>query len=830
MTNYNLVMSKEIPNSRQPETHIRAIWNIIRNSGCGLTPQSVYGVIAFMALFRLSPQSAKAILIDLRALDEEIEVFCRAQPNGAELKYAFTSLRDLIPATMCRDILMELARLSGGLTDTEFRQLAIQILDECHERSLADPGIFQVSREVAFIMLKLTEREELNGSGIFSPYVPHPGIAGMVKNGAQVSCCVPSHAAASIIAVQRLVEGGNTELRVANPEMDDRVFCRHRSFKRIIAAPPFGKRLRGHWSGHTEAESFCVDQVAKILERHHGTSAICVSSGFLFRANNHLLELRRKLVESGQIETVIQLPGRLIRYSSIAPVIIILKQPDAESKGVILMDASDCTLDVEGRPTLDVDRLIHRIHDSEKAFHHRIVSAEELEKCDFDLTPARHLRPVERIAPEGHKLLSLRELLKTHNSRAVRPEDEGIIFERRSFPDTTSGFEFSFEQEPVLKASEIRNSRMYRKINTSCLLVDTAAFRGEIRAFWFAHRGKDLFVRPDIRPMEVVAERADPRWAAMAINSKEVSEQVAAMIVGATIPRLRVELLLNIQVVLPDSLEKQKAIVRSVEELQIKAKAKEIGFEKLLEQQREDFIRDIRLRKHTLSQIARDISSRVSVIKNELFIQGKLQAGQAIGRQGIPLADYLEQISRRCDEMGFSLESLTKIHVFSPLEDLPLEQALKKLQASCKGRHFRLETNVHKDSFKDPQTGRELKPIIQIAAKDFTILCENIIDNAERHGFSDANVEHMIRIDVFLNTQEQMVDISFKNTGQHLPEGLTVERFVTRGEKGGATANTGIGGHHIKSLMDHANGNVKIQDLAHDIYRVEVKLSFPFQP
>jgi K+-sensing histidine kinase KdpD len=178
--------------------------------------------------------------------------------------------------------------------------------------------------------------------------------------------------------------------------------------------------------------------------------------------------------------------------------------------------------------------------------------------------------------------------------------------------------------------------------------------------------------------------------------------------------------------------------------------------------------------------------------------------------------------------MGFSLESLTKVHVFSQLEDLPLEQALKKLQASCKGRNFRMETNVHKDSFKDPQTGRELKPIIQIAAKDFTILCENIIDNAERHGFSDINTEHIIRIDVFLNAQEQMVDISFKNTGQHLPEGLTVERFVTRGEKGGVTANTGIGGHHIKSLMDHANGNVKIQDLADDIFRVEVKLSFPF--
>jgi restriction endonuclease S subunit len=159
--------------------------------------------------------------------------------------------------------------------------------------------------------------------------------------------------------------------------------------------------------------------------------------------------------------------------------------------------------------------------------------------------------------------------------------------ERKSFPDTTTGFEHSFENEPLIDASDFQRANMYRKVTTSCLLVDTIAFRGEIRAFWFAHQGKDLFVRPDIRPLEVDLRNVDPRWAAMAINSKEISDQVKSMITGAGIPRLRVELLLHMQIALPDSLDKQIAIVRSAEELQIKAKAKEIGFEKLLDQQQQ---------------------------------------------------------------------------------------------------------------------------------------------------------------------------------------------------------------------------------------------------
>jgi hypothetical protein len=356
------------------------------------------------------------------------------------------------------------------------------------------------------------------------------------------------------------------------------------------------------------------------------------------------------------------------------------------------------------------------------------------------------------------------------------------------------------------------------------------AFRGEIRGFWFSHKGRDLFVRPDIRPMEVDSSRADPRWLAMAINSKEISDQVKFLITGNGTPRLRIELLLNMRIALPDSLEEQGAIVRSAEELQIKAKAKEIGFEKLLQQQQDDFLRDIRLKKHTLSQIARDIRSRVSVIKKALEKSGKLAPDQQIGRQETPLLDYLDHIARRCDDMGTTLESLTKIHVFSPLEELSLETAFKALETFCKGRHFKLETSIHEDSFKDQETGNNLKPIIHLAAKDFTELCENIFDNAERHGFQDEAAENLICIDAFLDTKEQMVVVSFKNTGKPLPDGLTIDRFVIRGEKGGSTGNTGIGGHHIKSLMDHANGKVDIRNLAEDFFQVEIKLSFPFQP
>jgi type I restriction enzyme M protein len=692
------------------------------------------------------------------------------------------------------------------------------------------PGSFPASREIAQLMLNLTESMDSPNSDIFIPYVPYPGMPGLAGN-ARITCCVPNPTDAAIMAVYQLVEGGSADVQIMMPEREPGIFTRHQRFSRIIATPP-GRGLRSHWSGQTDGETLCVDQIVQNLMGVQGRAAICVSPGLLFQSSRGKVLLRRNLIQRGLVEAVIMLPGGLHRSTYKASAILVLRSGKHANGKIKVINASDCKIGEERRPVLDVEKLLNRVYSTDDGEKARTVTENELVECDYDLTPARYLAPKSVSVPVGHTLVSLGEILRPADMRRAQSEDQGVVMVRKSFPDTTTGFEFSFEESPIVHASELRNGATlswFGKITSSCLLVDTMALRGEIRAFWFSHRGRDLFLRPDMQPMEVDVEKADPSWVAMVINSQDVSRQVQAMLTGAGMPRLRVALLMNVLVALPDTLEKQKAIVRSAEELQIKAKAKEIGFEKLLNQQQENFLRDNRLKKHTLSQIARDIRSRISVVQKALKERGKLEAKQAIGRQATALCDYLDHIEARCDDMGRTLESLTKNHIFSDLEELSLEAAFKSLKTACKGRHFKLETYIHEDSFKDQETGANLDPIIHLADGDFSEVCENIFDNAERHGFQDQSFAHLIRIEAFLDAQEQAVIVSFKNTGKPLPEGLTVNRFVTPGEKGGSSGNTGIGGHHIKSLMNHAKGKIDIRNLTEDLFQVEVKLSFPFQ-
>jgi type I restriction-modification system DNA methylase subunit len=823
-------MSNEILNDSQLEVRSRSFWNYIRHNSHGISPHHVHEIVGAMAFAFERSDFIMSLEERTPLLRAEIRSFCDSHRQGGILEYAFHSLWKRMGDRAFSSLLIELAQLSSGISSNQFRYLATQILNQAPDRNRADACNFVVSKEIAQLMLRLTDDKSLPNSNILVPYVPHPSIPSMVVKAASMRCYVPSLEAAAVMAVHELIQGGSAEVHVVDVESRSSWFNHHRNCSRIIAAPPFLKRLTNHWSGCPDSETFCVDQIAQNLMGPHALAAICIPPGFLFRSSPPYIRLKRSLIESGLIEAVIQLPERLFGYTSIASAIIVLRSGKIGAGKIRVIDATDCTLGDERRPILDVEKVMQRVNDPADQKRVRSITDNQLEVSGYDLTPARYLVTTEAPVPEGHTSISLAEVLRASRTILPRDEDQGILMERRSFPDTTAGFEFSFEEYPLVKASELQRGSSLRKITSSCLLVDTMAFRGEIRGFWFSHKGRDLFVRPDIRPMEVDSSRADPRWLAMAINSKEISDQVKFLITGNGTPRLRIELLLNMRIALPDSLEEQGAIVRSAEELQIKAKAKEIGFEKLLQQQQDDFLRDIRLKKHTLSQIARDIRSRVSVIKKALEKSGKLAPDQQIGRQETPLLDYLDHIARRCDDMGTTLESLTKIHVFSPLEELSLETAFKALETFCKGRHFKLETSIHEDSFKDQETGNNLKPIIHLAAKDFTELCENIFDNAERHGFQDEAAENLIRIDAFLDTKEQMVVVSFKNTGKPLPDGLTIDRFVIRGEKGGSTGNTGIGGHHIKSLMDHANGKVDIRNLAEDFFQVEIKLSFPFQP
>ena len=114
--------------------------------------------------------------------------------------------------------------------------------------------------------------------------------------------------------------------------------------------------------------------------------------------------------------------------------------------------------------------------------------------------------------------------------------------------------------------------------------------------------------------------------------------------------------------------------------------------------------------------------------------------------------------------------------------------------------------NFIKDKAKE-----RLPLFINIANVDFQRLITNIIENAQRHGFTDkTRNDYYIGIELSYNSERGMYQIDFTNNGSPLPDGMTKSRFGIRGEKAGLTAGTGSGGYIVKSIVNHYGGDYDI--------------------
>ena len=114
---------------------------------------------------------------------------------------------------------------------------------------------------------------------------------------------------------------------------------------------------------------------------------------------------------------------------------------------------------------------------------------------------------------------------------------------------------------------------------------------------------------------------------------------------------------------------------------------------------------------------------------------------------------------------------------------------------------------------------------MKISRDDFDRVVGNIIQNAEIHGFVESDRKDY-KIDVFLSIDEQkdMYQIDFVNNGSPLPIGLTKEMYGTNGKKAGRTGGTGVGGHIVKSFVEHFGGDY---DLFMDNNEVVIRILLP---
>ena len=265
-------------------------------------------------------------------------------------------------------------------TPSSIRRLMIDLLPNRAEISCYDPvcGYGSLLREVFLRRKGTAYGQDINQSTLLIGFM-----------NLYLSCENLSVTLGDTLLAPNNVERGNLE-----------------KFDVVLAHPPFGMRLDSHMLTSDRYERFSValpsaSETAFLLHarasmRPDGHAVIVVPSGILFRSGADS-EVRKSLVESGELEAVVQLPPYLFGGTAIAAALLILNGSELAASGrkvvfVSLTEFADGAKTQKNLTESGIRLAVQAIREREliegvSAF----VSRDILEKNDFNLTPSTYV-------------------------------------------------------------------------------------------------------------------------------------------------------------------------------------------------------------------------------------------------------------------------------------------------------------------------------------------------------------------------------------------------------------------------------------------------------
>lgn len=272
------------------------------------------------------------------------------------------------------------------------------------------------------------------------------------------------NASAFLIGLTRMLLAGieSPRLELGNSlERESLSSPSREGFDVVLANPPIGAKISReprryqHFAIATTDSTSLFVQYALSQLKPHGRAVIAVPEGFLFRGGAER-ELRRWLLEHGQVEAVIGLPaGAFAPYTSVKGSLLVLSKRGGTSR-VRMVDAAPLFEQRSGRkapviPTVIAQHLADLVRRAELLKPHEVppgvpegtpgtgmlarslweVSMDELAAADWDLSPRRRekgglddlLGSLKEALGDSGSVASLSSVAKVTAGRAIKSAD-----------------------------------------------------------------------------------------------------------------------------------------------------------------------------------------------------------------------------------------------------------------------------------------------------------------------------------------------------------------------------------------------------------------------
>lgn len=557
----------------------------------------------------------------------------------------------------------------------------------------------------------------------------------------------------------------------------------------IASELPFG--LRG--PRRISVEGYFLEEAAFYARK---LSVGIYPYGILFRGGKEQ-ELRKSLIESDLIDYVIKLPARLyVPYSGVQTCIIITNRYKRNEGYVRFIDASSFVIPEKAYTRLDVERLIQVLQHPELENRDAIwVRQDTILANDANLAVERY-QPIELPEiPEGCKLVSLNELLVRISNR--KPTEEAMVPLVRVSDLAVNPLDHTLASFKVEK-------RPYRR---ECFYVDEPAIFisrvGSLKPTGYVEDGREsgrgVYLSPDVYAFRIIGEVSTP-YLLNELTKDYVQKQL--MYAGSYIQTLTEQDFLNVQILLPSLEEQNRCILESVKE--------EVDTE---------YREEIRTRKHaiqnTFSQPVIDLENFIRF----LMRKGSVSIDDKIGSVNpMSVRQVLESVMNRLKVVEAQIVHLNSFDDnYGEIVDIDLNEIIQNFiqEYPATGYKYSYEPNG------------ERIPKIKISKRAIDTIVNNIISNAQSHGFIDnGRTDYEIVFRLYLDKDSVVLEIA--NNGAPLDSAISSETVFEYyvSSKVGKEGHSGMGGYDIRRLLKKYGATVELISTPNEHFTVTYRINF----
>lgn len=585
----------------------------------------------------------------------------------------------------------------------------------------------------------------------------------------------------------------------------------------IVATPPFGLRVKDtRYSRESDDftlvdDVFIHDSLASLTPT--GVAVGVFATSITFRRGESR-ELRQWYVESDRLDMVISLPSGVFKSTGIPTAVLKFSSQKARPGIVRVVDGTTFFEKQKGRQQILFEDLLKAIQDEDVRYV-KDITVDQIRKKEYDLRPSRYFEE-EQIVPEGFERRILSELIEPENGqRCSASSHKGKVLGIPSL--SINPFEHLLD---IGSLPDEEINRNMRKIQCPVLLL--SRIRTLRPTFAQASEESPVYLHPNVLAFRV--KKPDSLYIPSLVLaiSKIALNQAEAMI-----PSISQSDILNMDVVLPKDLSAQEAFYLSAEREYKLSRIREFGLEELIKAQKVEYVSLIQRRKHDLNNMLGDIRNNFQAVTKYLHSKG--YDSELIDEDlDLSLVQLFDNMHAAFSSMSQIINHLDDEEVYAEPEVIDLIPRLKALAAE-RHRNYTIRYSEDGYSLCDVlQDDDEYHAFIKFGSVNLDRVFFNIIQNAEKHGFTDlSRTDYLIDIEISHDYDSACFVIRFKNNGKPLPLGVDTRRYGRRAESAGATGGSGYGGAIVKSTVEHYGGTVELISQPDDWFPVCVELRIP---